>query len=107
MILKIEPVKFQELEEELTSNRGKPRSILEKSVACVLRQGPALRRLRPPLVAEVQVENECPAHLCSSKVRGKIVRASGPWRASGNWWEKSWARDEWDVETASGRLCRI
>ena len=104
---KIEPVKFKELEEELTSRRGKRRLISENRDACVLRQGLALRRLRPPWPAEVQVENERPTHLNSGKVRGKIVQASGPWRTSGRWWENPWARAEWDVETATGRLCRI
>jgi len=28
-----------------------------------------------------------------------VVAASGPWRASGHWWDRTtgWARDEWDV----------
>ena len=49
----------------------------------------------------------------SGKVSGKIIRASGPWRASGEWWRVDvWARDEWDVVVSdasqSGEvLCRI
>jgi protein ImuB len=29
---------------------------------------------------------------------GEVLWAAGPWRASGDWWEKEgWARDEWDI----------
>src|SRR5207237_437196 len=30
-----------------------------------------------------------------------------PWRTSGNWWEASWDRDEWDVQTRQGKLFRL
>jgi hypothetical protein len=31
--------------------------------------------------------------------RGEVRSASGPWRASGDWWEDHpWGRDEWDIE---------
>ena len=103
---KIESVKFKELEDEFARKPSKRKSWKNRET-CVLRHGLALRRLRPPLPAEVQVENERPVLLSSSKVRGKIAQASGPWRISGKWWENPWARDEWDIETASGRLCRI
>src|SRR5207244_11942542 len=50
----------------------------------------------------------------SRKVRGQIVCAAGPWRASGDWWRADiWARDEWDVvvvdpaSTEHEVLCRI
>jgi hypothetical protein len=30
---------------------------------------------------------------------GKVVRASGPWGSSGQWWEdKPWQEDAWDLE---------
>jgi protein ImuB len=30
---------------------------------------------------------------------GKVLRASGPWRTSGDWWEDiSWQEDAWDLE---------
>ena len=31
-------------------------------------------------------------------LRGEVVAASGPWRASGDWWQDPWDHDEWDVE---------
>jgi protein ImuB len=61
----------------------------------------ALRRFRPPLRATVSLENGEPAHLvCDKKkeVRGNVLWKAGPWRSSGDWWEReAWARDEWDI----------
>jgi protein ImuB len=78
------------------------------------------RVFRPPWPAEVQILRGQPTRLkarsvqTSNIVRGKITRASGPWRSSGEWWRADvWARDEWDVAVADGTgeqsevLCRI
>ena len=61
------------------------------------------RIFRPPWFAEVQTLKGQPARIdvrakSSRKLSGKIIRAAGPWRASGDWWRADvWARDEWDV----------
>jgi protein ImuB len=77
------------------------------------------RVFRPPWHADVQTMRGQPTRISartdsSRKVSGKIVCASGPWRASGDWWRPDvWARDEWDVavvDQASQEqevLCRI
>jgi len=68
----------------------------------------ALRRLRPPLKAQVELRGEKPARLWSEdgKVRGEIVSCSGPWRTSGEWWnDAEWHRDDWDVAVAAGTAC--
>jgi protein ImuB len=60
----------------------------------------ALRRFRPPLRAHVTLENGQPAHLvCKKKdVQGDVLWKAGPWRFSGDWWEReAWSRDEWDI----------
>lgn len=60
----------------------------------------AVRRFRPPPRAEVTLENGQPAHLlCRKKeVRGNILWKAGPWRSSGDWWDReAWSRDEWDI----------
>jgi protein ImuB len=61
----------------------------------------ALRRFRPPLRAHVALENgELVRVDCSKKkeVRGSVLWKAGPWRSSGDWWEReAWARDEWDI----------
>jgi protein ImuB len=78
------------------------------------------RIFRPPWNADVQTVRDRPARInarhpkISSRVRGEIVCAAGPWRASGDWWRSDvWARDEWDVAVLDATaneheiLCRI
>jgi protein ImuB len=74
----------------------------------------ALRRFRPPLRAHVTFENgELMRVACSKKkeVQGRVLWKAGPWRSSGDWWEReAWARDEWDIalQNADGvALCRL
>jgi protein ImuB len=61
----------------------------------------ALRMFRPPLRATVTLENgELASVGCSKKkeVQGNVLWKAGPWRSSGDWWEReAWARDEWDI----------
>jgi protein ImuB len=61
----------------------------------------ALRRFRPPLRAAVTLQNGEPTRLACNKkkeVQGNVLWKSGPWRSSGDWWEReAWARDEWDI----------
>ncbi|MGC1451294.1 MAG: DNA polymerase Y family protein [Candidatus Sulfotelmatobacter sp.] len=66
----------------------------------------ALRRFRPPLRAQVTVENGQPMHLACGKkkeVQGDVLWKAGPWRSSGDWWEReAWSRDEWDLACRNG-----
>jgi protein ImuB len=67
----------------------------------------ALRRFRPPLRAHVTLENGQPVHLvCSKKaVQGIVLWRAGPWRFSGDWWEReAWSRDEWDLALQNNAL---
>jgi len=61
----------------------------------------ALRMFRPPLRASVTLENGEPVCVvCAKKkeAQGSVVWKAGPWRSSGDWWEReAWARDEWDI----------
>jgi protein ImuB len=76
------------------------------------------RIFRPAWTASVQTAGGQPRRLDARaqslrKLSGKIIRAAGPWRGSGDWWRPDvWARDEWDVsliDASSGDevLCRI
>jgi protein ImuB len=69
---------------------------LEKQTAIA-----ALRIFRPPLRATVILENGEPARvICANKeeVQGTVFWKAGPWRSSGDWWEREeWSRDEWDI----------
>jgi len=65
----------------------------------------ALRRFRPPLRADVKLESGQPVHLASRKkeVQGEVLWRAGPWRFSGDWWEReAWSRDEWDLALRTG-----
>ena len=78
----------------------------------------ALRRLRPPVKATVEMKDGFPVRVwaeCMDSTRSGTVRwAAGPWRTSGDWWLRGevkeelgktsaqpWARDEWDVAVES------
>jgi len=82
---------------------AKPQKTAEEKSAVA-----ALRMFRPALRAAVTLENGEPMRVvCSKKkeVQGNVLWKAGPWRASGDWWErKAWARDEWDIalQTAEG-----
>lgn len=66
----------------------------------------ALRRFRPPLHANVTLENGQPMRLaCPMKkeVQGDVLWKAGPWRFSGDWWDRdAWSRDEWDLALRNG-----
>jgi protein ImuB len=68
----------------------------------------ALRRFRPPLRAQVTLENGQPTHLvCRNRnnVEGAVLWRAGPWRFSGDWWEhEAWSRDEWDIALQNNAL---
>lgn len=66
----------------------------------------ALRAFRPPLVADVVFQAGRPAFVAAPGVRGAVLDQAGPWRASGDWWDAAWSREEWDVALACG-LFRI
>jgi len=74
----------------------------------------ALRRFRPPLHATVEQRDGLPVsinaigHGTNKSVRGRVIRLSGPWRTSGDWWGPDpWSRDEWDAALSDGAVYRI
>jgi hypothetical protein len=57
--------------------------------------------------ASVLLDEDVPAHIRNTDLRGKIVGQRGPYLISGNWWdEKSWTRAEWDLQLENGELVR-
>jgi protein ImuB len=61
----------------------------------------ALRAFRPPLRAEVMLAAAAPSFVAAPGVRGAVLDRAGPWRASGDWWDVAWSREEWDVALAA------
>jgi protein ImuB len=71
--------------------------------------GPGLRRYRPGVAAEVQLNGDGqPTSIQSSVISGKILEARGPWKLSGNWWDPTrWEAKEWDIALDDRGLYRI
>jgi protein ImuB len=76
----------------------------------------ALKRFRFAVPARVQVEDGLPVRVTTERRGlggGRIEKAAGPWRTSGEWWlsdgtgEEPWDRDEWDVTVSDGATYRI
>ncbi|MGE0452665.1 MAG: hypothetical protein AB7O37_04285 [Vicinamibacteria bacterium] len=67
----------------------------------------ALRAFRPPLPAEVNLREGRPAHVRAAGLYGTVLECAGPWRASGDWWDVAWSREEWDVALHPAGLYRI
>ena len=58
----------------------------------------ALRIFRPALETSVELDGENPHFVRLWNRHRRVFAASGPWSASGNWWNVSaWMREEWDV----------
>jgi protein ImuB len=59
----------------------------------------ALRIFRPPLSAKVRCQNAKPSHVSFAEVSSEVVCATGPWKASGQWWNSTerWEQEQWDV----------
>ena len=65
----------------------------------MLRNGIALRRLRPRVSIISHRDGDTPKSFYLYGVRYSVRRAHGPWRRSGQWWTPEvWSREEWDVE---------
>jgi protein ImuB len=76
----------------------------------------ALRRCRQPVPGRVAADaSGRPVRVTTDRrgfAGGTVVRASGPWRTSGEWWnteagQAGWDRDEWDVTLNDGGAYRV
>jgi len=107
--------KFRVLRNPHSKLRGRFKTHSKQPPPCSggSKRKPGFRVFRPPLQAEVHEPLGRPARIktrrstsassaspanWATNICGKVVRAAGPWRTTGDWWaEDSWARDEWDV----------
>jgi protein ImuB len=68
----------------------------------------ALRRLRPPVDAQVRLRGQRPDWIRSAVANGRVVGVSGPWCTSGGWWSRGrFAFDHYDVLTGDGVVTRL
>jgi len=59
----------------------------------------SFRFVRPPLPANVTFRGGRPVRILFQGKSWNVIQASGPWRASGEWWEEhNWQEDAWDLE---------
>jgi protein ImuB len=89
---------------------GSAAAVITKPVPAPAPEEPrtALRRFRPPRVAQVQLSGGRPVRVRSLSINGVVSDYSGPWRTSGEWWTaEPWDRDEWDIALSTGALFRI
>jgi protein ImuB len=76
-------------------------------------RAPVLRRCRQPVPGRVAADaGGRPVRVTTDRrgfAGGTVVRASGPWRTSGEWWnpQAGWDRDEWDVTLNDGGAYRV
>jgi protein ImuB len=102
------PGRLQSIPHPPNTPRSKPSEPQAPAAITSPRCGLSLRRFRPPLPAQVELRGQRPRRLRSALAHGDIHRASGPWLSSGQWWDNQlWQRDEWDVQTTTGRLYRL
>ena len=78
-------------------------ALVTKAAKIPDREVPVLRRFRPPKHAQVLLAQERPAHVTSMHIEGKVLRCSGPWHTSGDWWlPEPWDHRQWDIALADG-----
>jgi protein ImuB len=68
----------------------------------------AMRLFRPALEARIRLAGRSPRTVAAAGIRGTVLRYTGPWKTSGEWWATTaWTREEWDVALDDGALYRI
>ncbi|MFQ5415512.1 MAG: hypothetical protein ACE5FL_00540 [Myxococcota bacterium] len=69
----------------------------------------AVRALRPPVPARVQIHRGRLDSVRSAAANGRVVRCAGPWRVTGGWWspQQRFAYDYFDVQTSDGTVVRL
>jgi protein ImuB len=91
--------------------RGTRRADPLKNSACsAISAFTVVRRCRHPVPARVVTVDDRPVRVTSDRrsfAGGAVLRASGPWKTSGEWWTAGWDRDEWDVALSDGASYRV
>jgi hypothetical protein len=94
--------------EKQSANRQS--AIDQQSEICNLKS--ALRRFRFPIPVRVVVNEGKPVRVQIDRqgfTSSAVTQSAGPWRTSGNWWDRAeaWDRDEWDVAMTDGTVYRL
>jgi protein ImuB len=102
------PDSFQVLALGAEEDRSNKKTARDQEIReCLPAPQLALRWFRPPLVARVECVPAAsgggtPTAVIFNQMKAKVIRACGPWRSNGFWWDQSgqWQREEWDVDLA-------
>ena len=92
-----------------SDNAGLQNGISKQAVAASAGASLVVRALRPPVLAEVQVQDGRPRAIRSAVASGRVVNVAGPWRTTGRWWadEGRFALDHFDVQVSDGTILRL
>ena len=93
--------------EPVTATTPTPEQTTAFAAPMPIARGLLLRRFRPPLPTTVKLQDGQPASIRNDRFNAGVVQSAGPFRISGQWWEKPWAREEWDIQTKQGDLLRL
>src|SRR6266550_4599218 len=102
---RIDPFSWGAVESPLPSGQS-PHSGSDSHALRTAHPTAALRRFRPATSASVLMDGDKAAHVRSSEFRGNVIEHRGPYFISGNWWDESWGRAEWDLQLKNGELVR-
>ncbi|MCB1234404.1 MAG: DNA polymerase Y family protein [Verrucomicrobiae bacterium] len=77
--------------------------------------GLPLRRFRPPITLDLAARPDPatglprPVEILAGPVTGRPRAVAGPWKLSGDWWEREtrWDRLEWDLQFDDGSIYRV
>ncbi len=67
----------------------------------------AFTYFRPPLRAEVRVENKRLLHIKTAHFSGRVKKYSGVWKKTSQWWNRPWSDQEWDIEVEERGMFRL
>ena len=67
----------------------------------------AFTYFRPPVPADVTVENKRLLFIRTPNFNGKVKQYSGVWKKNSYWWKTPWKTQEWDVEIENEGIYRL
>ncbi len=67
----------------------------------------AFKYFRPPVPADVTVENKRLLFIRTPHFSGKVKQYSGVWKKNSYWWKTPWKTQEWDVEIENEGIYRL
>lgn len=67
----------------------------------------AFHYFRPPVPADVAVENKRLMFVRTPRLSGRVKKYGGVWRENSYWWNRPWSKQEWDIEVENNGIYRL